>query len=508
MGAEVHNLSEDPSPLSTALHFSQGSGVDGVIVTASTKSEEPLLQAAQMSRTRGRIVLVGVTGTTINRTEFFKKELSFQVSCSYGPGRYDEAYEQKGHDYPIGFVRWTEQRNFQAILQLMQEQKLNLKALTTATYDFNQAKQGYQEILQSGQHLGVILRYGHQQTTAAPNQDNEPPTNHPAPNKPVQPTDRVAISLLGPGNYALRSLLPAFKNQDPITLQTVCSAKGLSAAYAKNKFGFNQAVTNTQDAIHDPKANLIVIATRHDSHANLVMQSLNQKKHVFVEKPLCLNLSELEQIKQTAELNPDLKLMVGFNRRFSPLVQKAKSLLQPIAEPKVIQMTINAGHIPEDHWTQDPSQGGRRLIGEGCHFIDLARYLAGHPIKHFQINSALFNSRSSKGREDHFALNLEFQDGSLAQILYTANGHKGYPKERIEVFTQGKVLTIDNFKILKACGFKGFSKKSLWRQDKGQMQMVQALTQSILRGEPNPIPTHQIFEVAQVSIEAAQSLRS
>lgn len=504
-GAETVDLSCGEDPLAVADTFSRGRGVDGVLITASTKSNEPVHQAATMCRKRGRIVLVGVTGLELSRADFYEKELSFQVSCSYGPGRYDPAYEEQGHDYPIGFVRWTEQRNFEAVLDMLADGRLDVEPLISHRFPFEQAPEAYKVLAEDRGALGILLQYPQRSTDSDAHgsllartirlQDAAPTT------RPQQPV----MGFVGAGNYATRVLIPAFKAAGA-NFQSIASSGGTSAAYAGRKFGFAEATTDTKALMEDAAINTVVITTRHNSHARLVCQALSNRKNVFVEKPLCMTLEELQQIQAayvahlSSNDSPPL-LAVGFNRRFAPQVQKMKSLLAGVQQPKALVMTVNAGAIPADHWTQDAEVGGGRIVGEACHFIDLLRYLAGHAI----VDSHVVAMQSPTA--DTVSIQLRFQDGSTGTVHYLANGSKAFPKERLEIFTAGRILQLDNFRRLKGYGWPGFKKMNLWRQDKGQVACAKAFLQAIEAGQPSPIPFEELLEVAEVTIRLADKAR-
>lgn len=496
-GAEVVNPGAGGDVLAAANAFSRSAGVDAVIITASTKSNDPVSQAARMCRKRGRIVLVGVVGLELSRADFYEKELSFQVSCSYGPGRYDPAYEEGGHDYPIGFVRWTEQRNFEAVLDLMASGALDVAPLISHRIPLEKAEEAFALLTSDTPSLGILLEY--QPDTAPERLAKRSVTLAPAPEP-----GRASIAFLGAGNYAGRVLIPAFKTAGA-KLRTVVSGGGVSAVHFGAKHGFAEASTDDASVLEDANIDTIVIATRHNVHARQVLSALRAGKHVFCEKPLCLTLDELNAIETESHARPNQLLMIGFNRRFAPQVVKMKALLAPIAAPKSFVMTVNAGEIPPDHWTQDKLVGGGRIVGEGCHFIDLLRHLADAPIvAHHAI--ALGGQPSGSVHDDKVSISLAFGDGSSGVIHYLANGHKGFPKERLEVFVAGRVLQLDNFRKLRGWGWKGFSGTDLWRQDKGTQACVNAFVAAIREGRPSPISIDEIIEVSRVSIEVASSV--
>ena len=499
-GAQVCNPSKGEDPIAAGMAFSRGKGVDAVIITASTKSADPVTQAARMSRKRGRIVLVGITGLELNRADFYEKELSFQVSCSYGPGRYDPSYEEAGQDYPIGFVRWTQQRNFEAILDMMSYGQLDVKPLITHRIAFEKAQDAYEVLSNDRAALGILLQY-----------DSNSVCRHVKTvrfdNPAVVPAAKAVVGFIGAGNYASRILIPAFKAAGA-QLHTIATSGGINGVVHGKKAGFSQATTDTDALLKDTNVNTIAIVTRHNSHASFVSKALEHGKHVFVEKPLAINYQELEQVERVYSTNAGkTHLMVGFNRRFAPQVQKMKSLLSTVKQPKAFIMTMNAGAIPAEHWTQDSEVGGGRIIGEACHFIDLMRFLADSEIVSVHARRIGDNNFESI-TEDKATITLGFADGSFGTIHYFANGAASFPKERVEVFAAGRVLQLDNFRKLKGFGWLGFSKMNLWRQDKGQSACSAAFLQAIEKGRATPIPANEIFEVARVTIEAAQLLRT
>ena len=486
-GAEIVNPGKGEDPLAAAERFSRGRGVDAVIITASTVSNEPVSQAARMCRKRGRIVLVGVVGLELSRADFYEKELSFQVSCSYGPGRYDPDYEDKGQDYPIGFVRWTEQRNFEAVLDLMDSGAIETTALISHRFDIDDGADAMSLLVSDQPALGILLDY--------PNAERAEfaftPKRSVALDKTAPPTGR-GVAFIGAGNYAGRVLMPAFRTAGA-DFTHVVSSGGVSAVHYGKKFGFRSATTEFQSVLDDPGTSTIVVATRHDAHARQVLAGLRAGKHVFCEKPLCLTLDELAEIESEANTRPEQRLMVGFNRRFSPLTIAARKALATVSAPKSVVITVNAGAIPSGHWTQDPEVGGGRIVGEGCHFIDLARHLAGSPIVEH-------TSHYSPGQGDVANLLLRHADGSISAIHYLANGHKSFPKERIEVFAGGRILRIDNFLRLRGWGWPGLKNISLVRQDKGQAKCAKEFLASMEHGAVAPLGVNEIIEVSQLAI--------
>lgn len=501
-GAEICNPGKGEDPVAVGLAFSRGAGVDGVIITASTKVSDPVIQAARMSRKRGRIILVGVTGLELNRADFYEKELSFQVSCSYGPGRYDTEYEDKGNDYPLGFVRWTEQRNFVAVLDMMAAGTLNVEPLITQRFEFEDAPTAYDALTEDKSGLGLLLKYNSPVETRLEKRVVLRPIS-------IEPKNAV-VGFIGAGNYASRVLIPAFKKASS-QLHTIVTSGGINGVIHGEKTGFSEASTDIEGLLNNKDINTVAIATRHNSHAYFVEKVLSSGKNVFVEKPLALTYEEIEKVEavynHNIHSNQYARVMVGFNRRFSPQVQKMKALLNTVKEPKSFIMTMNAGAIPADHWTQDNAVGGGRIIGEACHFIDLMRFLAGSKIVSVQARR-MGETDAVQVLEDKASITLGFEDGSFGTIFYLANGASNFPKERVEVFTAGRVLQLDNFRKLKAFGWPGFNKMNLWRQDKGQDACAAAFVESIRNGKETPIPADEIFEVARVTIQVAEILRA
>ncbi|MDO9418363.1 bi-domain-containing oxidoreductase [Pararhizobium sp.] len=500
-GATTCNPSNGEDPVAAGIAFSGTDGVDAVIITASTKSSDPVRQAAQMSRKRGRIVLVGVAGLDLNRADFYTKELSFQVSCSYGPGRYDPTYEEDGVDYPIGFVRWTEQRNFQAVLDMMASGQLDVKPLITHRFAFDDAPSAYSLLTDDKSALGIMLDYSQK----ADNRDVRKVSLGELP-RSFNP-ERPVLGFIGAGSYASRMLIPAFKAAGA-QLHTIVTAGGVSGVIHGSRAGFAEASTETGAIYTNSDINTAVIVTRHDSHARLVEGALEAGKHVFVEKPLALSLDELDRVQgayqKAHQSGYGPQLMVGFNRRFAPQIQRMKSLLDPVAQPKSFLIVMNAGAIPADHWTQARETGGGRIIGEACHLIDLMRFLAGSPIVSVQARR-MGDATGVEIAGDKASITLGFADGSFGTIMYLANGSNSFPKERVEVFAAGRVLQLDNFRKLRGFGWTQFKKMNLWKQDKGQHACAAAFLSAIGDGK-GAIPIDEIFEVARVTIEAANLL--
>lgn len=502
-GADVCNLADCVDPVSVGMAFSGGDGVDAVLITASTKSNDPVRNAARMSRKRGRIVLVGVTGLELARDDFYAKELSLQVSCSYGPGRYDPAYEDEGNDYPLGFVRWTEKRNFEAVLDLMASGRIDVSDMISRRVPIEEAPPAFQQLGDDPATLGVILDY------AAPKAQRE------VRRIPLSASSNTAaagrIGIVGAGNYASRILMPAMRRHG-VAIGPIVTSTGLSGAIAAERMGASEASTDLGSIIDDPTVAAAVVATRHDTHAPMASRLLEAGKAVFVEKPLVIDREQLRLVRAAYDraceaTGRSVPLMVGFNRRFAPLVKEMKALLDRTSAPKSFVMTMNAGAIPPDVWIQDPRVGGGRIIGEACHMIDLMRYLVGHPI--VAVGGQCMGRNGFEAVvEDKADILLRFADGSHGTVHYLANGSAAFPKERIEVYANGGILQLDNFKRMTGYGWKGFRRSGGWRQDKGQSACIAAFCDAVRYGGDSPIPTEEIFEVAERTLEVAELLRA
>ncbi len=486
-----------------------GVGADGVLITASTKSNDVISQAARMSRKRGRIVLVGVIGLDISRADFYERELSFQVSCSYGPGRYDEQYESKGQDYPIGFVRWTEKRNFEAILQAIEHGQLDVKSLITERVPLADYNTIYGNMGKSSSIASLLVYDDRIDDSSIVEVATKPPNTSNL--KPQTGSHGSAVlGIIGAGNFTTATVLPAIKGLDA-NLKYMVSAGGLSASIAAKKGGFSHAATDYKDVLKDDEVDLVMITTRHNLHAPMVIDSLQAGKHVFVEKPLCLNrdeLAEIDRVYRTLTSDPSCRtspsptLTVGFNRRFAPFAVKMKSL---IGETQCnIVATMNAGEIPPNVWVHDLAVGGGRIVGEACHFIDLCSYLAGSQVTAVCMSAM---GRSPKENTDNASILLRYENGTNAVINYVANGSKSYAKERVEVHSQGRSLIMDNWRKLSGFGFKGF-KKQRGKLDKGHAAQFKLLIERTKSGGEALIPYESILNTTRASFSAIESLKS
>ena len=481
------------------LRASRGLGADAVIITAAASGSEPVLLAGQLSRSRGRVVMVGATGMDIPRQLYFEKELSFILSRSYGPGRYDPTYEEGGLDYPPDYVRFTEQRNMEAFLQLAQEKKLQPERLTTHRFPFAEALRAYDVLKdKAANRVGIVLEY-----PAAP-AERVPQVSWPAssPGKGVGGT--LGVSFIGAGSYAKAMLLPIFSRHSAVRLCGVADQQGAASASAARQYGFRYTAARAEEVLQDADTKMVVITTRHDSHAALVAQSLDAGQQVWVEKPLALSLDDLRRVAQAAQAHPASRVIVGFNRRFSPLTRFVQSHLGRLG-PVMIQYRINAGAVPPKHWTQDPQIGGGRLVGEGCHFFDLACALAGaRPVT--VMTRALHGERSDLLPSANFVSLVSFENGSVASITYSAQGSPRLPKEFLEVFGENGAARLDDFRRAEWYGVERVLQEKLREQDKGQAALVDAFCRSIREGQPPPISFEDLLYTSVLTLAAQQSL--
>ena len=482
----------------TAQAFTANRGFDVVLICADTPSNDPVELAGTIARDRGRVVATGAVGLDFPRKLYYEKEISFINSRSYGPGRYDAAYEEGGKDYPIGYVRWTEGRNFEAVVDLLANGKLKVGPLITHRFPIEKATEAYAVITgkKDEPFLGVLLTYEHA--------NSEVRSIRVEFHTPTAPrASRVALGVLGAGLFANATLLPAIKKVDSIELVGIASSGGLHAQHAAKKFGFAYAASNDAEIINDPSVNTVTILTRHNTHAELVLKVLQAGKHVFVEKPLALNNDQLSAINEQLSTSHESLLTVGFNRRFAPLARSLAVFLSPRTEPLHAHYRVNAGYIPLNHWTHDPEQGGGRIIGEGCHFIDFITFLVGAaPV----CVSTVALPDGGKYREDNLSMTFTFPDGSVGVVDYLANGDKSFPKERVEVFCGGRIAVLDDFRALEMIR-DGRRKTVKGTQDKGWRDEWVAFAKAIREGGEPPIPYEQLFGVTKASFAAAESLR-
>lgn len=485
----------------SAAAFTQGRGFDHVLICADTSSNDPIELAGALARDHGTVIAVGAFGLNIPRKVYYEKELTFRVSRSYGPGRYDPRYEEGGVDYPYGYVRWTEGRNMQAFVDLLASGKLDVHPLMSHRFEIEQAETAYELITgKTGQpFLGVLLTY----PTKAESQPLQRRVEYPL---SASQTSTIKVGALGSGNYANAVFLPAVKKSANAQLVGICSATGLSAQNAARKFGFGFASSTEADVLENPAINTVIVLTRHDQHARQILAALRNGKNVYCEKPLALNEDELSAIDEQLQQPNCPLLTVGFNRRFSPFAVELKRFLTPRNDALHIHYRVNAGFLPPNHWLHDPLVGGGRIIGEGCHFIDFITFLVGEAplaVKAFALPDG------GQYHKDNVSLVYTFSDGSIGVIDYLANGNKNFSKERVEVFSAGKIAVLDDFRSLDLVSENDHKQKhSLLRQDKGHQAAWQAFAHSIIAGEGPTIPYEQLIGVTRASFAAMQSLES
>ena len=488
----------------TIRSLTHGYGADAVIICAATSSNDPITFSADIARDRARIIMVGVSEMNLPRDIYFVKELEFRLSRSYGPGRYDANYEERGIDYPIGYVRWTERRNMQEFVRLLADKKIDPKPITTHTFPIERAAEAYSIIAgeRKERYLGMVLTY-----PASPAANAEIRiTNEKAelPKEPVEIRNAKFVSrvgFIGAGNFAQGFLLPTLK--DTATLVAVANASGASADDARSKFGFQRASTDPQDIIASADIDTVFIATRHGEHSALAAAALRAGKHVFVEKPLALNYDALREVASAYE-HSGRKLMVGFNRRFSTLVQKTKKFFDEVG-PKMIFYRVNAGPLPLSHWTQDETEGGGRIIGEVCHFIDTAAFLTGDAMPKTVYAKSISSGRADTVDRDTVSITIEYEDGSVAEILYLANGSKSLPKEELQVFSNGRTAIMKNFTELELWSGSG-SPKTEKGSGKGHAEEVKAFVASLASGGEAPIPFDSILATTVATFAIRESL--
>ena len=474
------------------LHETNGAGTDAVIITAGTASLDPVELAGALCRRKGKVIIVGAVPTGFSRENYYKKELDLRMSSSYGPGRYDINYEEKGIDYPVGYVRWTENRNMQAYIDLLSQGKLDIDKIITHVFPLVNAPEAYNLILDKSEHYsGILIEY---------DMDRKLQSSVTVVDKPLS-KNPASVGFIGAGSFAQNILLPRLK---PIcTLVGVATAHGNTSRYLADKYRFAYCTDNAFKIIEDPAIDTVFITTRHDLHAKFVMEALKSGKNVFVEKPLSLNESQLHEIKSAYDSGSpvnSIRLMVGFNRRFSPFIQKIKTAFTD-QQQKSIQIRVNAGMIPASHWVNDADIGGGRIIGEACHFIDLAMYLAGSAIT--SVYASGFSE--STGLIDTAAINLTFQNGSMASINYLANGNKSLSKEYLEVFCNGTVAILEDFHKLTIHGKKKTVMKG--NQDKGHKEELVQFIQAIKEGRPSPIPFEELYLSTFAAFKVLESIR-
>jgi predicted dehydrogenase/threonine dehydrogenase-like Zn-dependent dehydrogenase len=495
MGFKAVDVSEAESACSA---FTNGKGADIVLICADTPSDDPVDLASKIARDRAVVVAVGAVGLNLKRKIYYEKEIDLRISRSYGPGRYDPEYEERGKDYPAGYVRWTEGRNIQSIVDLLAEGRIDLKPLISHRFPIAEAEKAYDLITgKTGEpFLGVLMTY------AAPAQPVEyRRTIEVTPKAAGKPIEKVRIGVLGAGNYANATLLPAIKKVGGVDMVGIASAGGVTAQAAAKRFGFQFASTDEKEILENADINTVLVLTRHQHHARQVLAALKAGRNVYCEKPLAMTTEDLDAIFTELKNGSAGMLSVGFNRRFSPLSIRLKSFLSACNEPFMATYRVNAGFIPATHWTHDPAQGGGRIVGEGCHFIDYMVFLAGAtPVK---VDAEALPD-SGRYHSDNVQISLKFPNGSLAQVIYLANGDKGLPKERLEVHSGGQSAILEDYRELQlwSGGIKRVT-RSVLRQDKGHQAAWQAFVEAIKAGTAPSIPYDQIYASSLVAIQAA-----
>jgi predicted dehydrogenase/threonine dehydrogenase-like Zn-dependent dehydrogenase len=473
--------------------FTGALGADAVIITASTKSDEPVNEAAEIARFKARIVVVGSVGMNLKRDLYYRKELDLRLSMSYGPGRYDPKYEEQGQDYPVAYVRWTEQRNMQAFLEFVQDGRVTPKALISHRFPIHQAERAYALLASKEPHLGIVLTYPEDRASAPLRLIK----NDAARSRPQAAP--LGIGFIGAGNFARSVLLPCASHAAGVHFTGVATATGMSGRHVAEKYGFGYATTDYHQILDDPKTDAVFIATRHASHAPIACDALRAGKTVFLEKPLACNLEQLAELLDTAEATGG-RLMVGFNRRFAPQVKQARAGLENSNDPLVALYRVNAGSVPRDSWLMD-EEGGGRIIGEVCHFIDTLQYLIGaDPVSVSAVHAA--------GHRDALSVQLLFSDGSIGTIIYSSLGDPSFPKEYIELFGAGRVVVIDDFTDARFVTGGRRRRSRLWRQDKGIAGEVEAFFQSLRTGGPMPVPLASLVLTTLTTFAIEASLQT
>jgi len=496
MGADKAIVSSDAAAKEIET-WTRGHGADAVLITAATDSNQPVELAARVSRLKGRVIIVGMTGMDIPRQPFFSRELKLIISMSYGPGRYDPDYEERGHDYPLPYVRWTEKRNIESFLELVDGKRVNVDRLTTHQFPIAEADRAYALISGDVQepYLGVVLNYDPEADVA----------RRVSLGTPIRKAEKaIVLGVIGAGGYVPAMLLPHFKTEG-VEFRSITTASGISAHDVGKRFGFAYAVSSAEEVLDDADVNLVVVGTRHDLHAELARKALERDKHVFVEKPLALDDEQLESVLEVAA-GSNGKLMVGFNRRFSPLAQRAKDFFADRETPLSILYRVNAGRIPKEHWTQDAQEGGGRIVGEVCHFVDLMQFLTGAPP--VSVFAESVSAKSSKIVDaDSVFITVRFADGSNGSIAYLSEGDRGLAKERVEIFGVGRVFVLDDFR--RATLYKDGREEqvTLKAQDKGQQAQVRQVCASVLEGGPAPIAIDELAATSRATFRVLDSLR-
>lgn len=490
-----------------ASAFSRGQGCDAVLICADSPSNDPLELAGTIARDRAKIIALGSVGLNVPRKIYYEKELDLRVSRSYGPGRYDPSYEEEGCDYPIGFVRWTEGRNLEAVLDLMASGKLDVRPLITHRFSFEQAAEAYKLITGKNNepYLGILLTYPQGEISSI-NNSTLVSVNPPLPARTRAETGEVCLGVLGAGSYAGAVFLPAVARLGGARRVGIASASGVTARHAAERFGFEFAASTENQILDNPEINTVAILTRHNEHARQTLACLRHGKNVYCEKPLALLAAEVDEIENALRTENAPLLMVGFNRRFASLAVRMRAFLDGRSEPLAANYRVNAGYLPPNHWTQDLRQGGGRILGEACHFIDFLTFLVGStPVS----VTAQALPDLGRYREDNAIMTFKFPDGSLGTVTYLANGDKSFPKERVEVYCGGRVAVLDDFRSLELVSGSNRQRiRSRLRQDKGHRSAWSAFVSAIHAGGPPPIPYEQILGVTRAALASVEALHS
>ncbi|MDT4968862.1 MAG: hypothetical protein QOJ64_3599 [Acidobacteriota bacterium] len=499
LGADDAAVNDD-SIKRAVLDWSRGRGADAVLITAATSSNQPVELAGEISRSKGRVVAVGMVGLDVPRGLYFKRELSLVVSMSYGPGRYDPEYEERGHDYPLAYVRWTENRNIEAFLDLVAEGRVDVERLITHRFPIEDGERAYQ--LMAGEiqepYLGILLHYDTKRVL-------ERRVEIKGPKAAAKKQSGVRVGMIGAGVYAQAMLLPALKAA-AVDFRAIATASGVSARDIAEQYGFNYCAGSADEVLNDDEVNLVVVATRHDLHAELSRRALLSGKHVFVEKPLALNERELNGVIEAAK-ESEQSLIVGFNRRFSPLAKAAFDFFKGRHAPLSVNYRVNAGRIPKSHWLQDPKQGGGRIVGEVCHFIDLMHYITGSLTTRVYAES-ISGRNQEMVDEDNIFITLRFADGSNGSIAYLSEGDKALAKERVELFGEGKSFVIDDFRSTVSYHNGHEARATARLQDKGQSEQARIVSSTVLNGGPAPIALDDLAATTRATFRIRESLRT
>jgi predicted dehydrogenase/threonine dehydrogenase-like Zn-dependent dehydrogenase len=506
LGADA--TGSDPHEQADAcLRLSGGLGADAVLITAATSSSEPLHLAAELARDRARVIVVGQVGMSVPRKLYYEKELSLLLSRSYGPGRYDRSYEEKGVDYPAGYVRWTENRNMEALVNLMAERKLDVATLTTHEFPLERALEAYEMILKGTErYLGVLLTYN-QSAAAEERVIHLADRREPSAASPKSAGSTIGVGLIGSGSFATGVILPALGAVQGITLRGVCSQGGLSSRSVGDRWKFEYCTSDADALLNDKNIDCVLICTRPDSHASMVCSALEAGKHVFVEKPLAVNLEQLRQIRQVAAAHPSQVLMVGFNRRFAPYVRDAKKFIERRSSPLMAVYRVNSGYLPPSDWQHDSEQGSGRIVGESGHFVDTLCYLTGStPSEVFA--ASISGEGDASGVSENSSLTLRFADGSVGVVVYTTHGSPAFSKERLEIFVDQSVAVIDDFRQIELIG-NGSRKKQKDRlsQNKGHAAEMAAFMRAVREGT-SEVSAADYFLTTLCTLLAVESLGS